>query len=221
MFGMAGDGGPMDYLRGRVNNWQAHPFQNIFSTIAGMAGGPMAGFGAQQAFNRWNDNRFNNAATQTYDRGADQGNQAAQQSFDKPLNGPLGLDTHNDVSGAGGSMNAGGPIGSPYSGGYNQQTWDFGYGGQLSGNAPQQPSSFVNDILNSISTGPGQPGTQTGGLFDNTERGPEARRDGSAGGFGGHPANYGVSPMQVNGANVIFGQDPNGMVMANGRRNMY
>ena len=213
-------GGPMDYLRGRVSSWQAHPFQNIASTLAGVAGGPMAGLGANAAFNRYNDNQFNNSAQQFQDLTRDQSNLDTNAAMNKPLNGPLGAYDRSHPYGDPqmGSMGGAGGMSSPggYSGG--GQNWNLGE--MTSGHAPSQPSSFVNDILNSISTGPGQPGTQQGGLFDQGggNQGPGALRDGTMGNRG---ANYGVSNMVANGQQMITGMDPNQMVMANGRRNMY
>lgn len=216
-------GGPLDMLRDRISSWQAHPFQNIAGTLAGFAV-PGGGLAANAMFNRYNDNQFNNSANQFRDLSQQQTNMDTNSAMNAPLSGPLGAYDRahpfgeaqgGQVSGSGGGMNMGG-----YTGGYNTQNWNLGQ--MTSGNAPRQSSSFVNDILDSISTGPGQPGTQQGGLFDSGENGPEARRDGSwGGGMGGRSANYGISPMQANGQNVIFGMDPNQMVMANGRRNMY
>jgi len=207
MFGR--DSGPIDYLRGRAQNWQAHPFQNIASTVFG-GFVPGGGIAANALFNRYNDNRFNNSAQQFQDFTRDQSNLNTNDAMNKPLSGPLGaFDRQNPYGSETGPAQGMGPQGgpSPYSGGYNSQNWNLQQ--MTSGNAPNQPSSFVNDILNSISTGPGQPGTQTGGLFD-TPRGPEARREG---GFSGGPGmgNYGVSNLNVGGAPVIFGSgDPNG-----------
>lgn len=212
-------GGPMDMLRNRISSWQAHPFQNIASTAFG-AFVPGGGFAANAAFNRYNDNRFNNSAQQFQDLTRDQSQLDTNNAMNKPLNGPLGAYDRNNpygesMQGQGGGMSAGGP----YSGGYNTQNWNLQ--DMTSGHAPSQPSNFVNDILNSISTGPGQPGTQQGGgLFGPGENGPEARRDGSWGG-GNRGANYGISNMMANGQQMITGYDPNQMVMANGRRNMY
>lgn len=216
-------GGPMDFLRNRIQSWQAHPFQNIASTAFG-AFVPGGGLAANALFDRYNNNQFNNSTGSALDRGRQEIDMDTNSALSGPLQGPLGQydrshpygDTQTgQVMGSGGGTYGGGP--SSYSG---PQNWNFGYGSNwATGNAPSQPSSFVNDILNSISTGPGQPGTQQGGLFD-TPRGPEARREGGMGGYG-RSANYGISPMQANGQNLIVGMDPNQMVMANGRRNMY
>lgn len=213
-------GGPMDYLRNRVSSWQAHPFQNIASTLAGGFGGPAAGLGAQRGFDMYNNRRFDNSAQQFQDLTRDQTNLDTNDAMNRPLNGALGeYDRNNPYGSNAGPAQTMGPQGGPqgggpsYSGGYNSQNWNLGQ--MTSGNAPNQPSSFVNDILNSISTGPGQPGTQQGGLFS---KGPEGRREGNtAGGFNGP---MGVSQFSP-GTTLFQGMDPNQMVMANGRRNLY
>lgn len=218
-------GGPMDMLRNRISSWQAHPFQNIASTAFG-AFVPGGGFAANAAFNRYNDNRFNNSAQQFQDLTRDQSQLDTNNAMNKPLNGPLGAYDRNNpygesMQGQGGGMSAGGP----YSGGYNTQNWNLQ--DMTSGHAPSQPSNFVNDILNSISTGPGQPGTQQGGLFGNGQRTHQQiqsdYRDGTSN-VGPGIGNYGVSNFMVGGSPVIFGARPaggdmNGLAVYNPRLN--
>lgn len=233
MFGMGGGGGPIDYLRSRVSSWQAHPFQNIASTAFG-AMVPGGGFAANALFDRYNNNQFNNSASQLQDRSLQQTTMDSNSAMNAPLNGPLGAYDRNNPYGsnAGPAQTMGGPSGSPmggggmgpssgYNGGYNTQNWNLGQ--MTSGNAPNQPSSFVNDILNSISTGPGQPGTQQGGLFGNGQRTHQQiqsdYRDGTAN-VGPGIGNYGVSNFNVGGSPVIFGTngfDPNGAAVYNRR----
>lgn len=85
---------PVDALASRFRNigqqWRSHPFQQLASLGAGALGGPLAARAAQFGFNRYNNAQFGDAANAVADRTMQQGNQAAQRGFDKPLNGPLG-----------------------------------------------------------------------------------------------------------------------------------
>ena len=246
--GMTGSsgGGPIDYLRSRVQSWQAHPFQNIASTVIGGLGGPAAGLGANAAFNRYNDNRFTNATQQLQDRSSD----LSQLNTNDAMNRPLGNDAlsgnngfnwtgptgPNDGSGGmggpidggsaqgmGGGMHGGGPLpptgyGGPSMTGQQWQDRGGGYGnlvGQTQGVAPDQPSSFVNDILDSISMGPGLPGSGQ----RNHQQIQSDYRDGTSN-VGPGIGNYGVSNMMVGGSPVVFGGngfDPNGAATYNRR----
>jgi hypothetical protein len=212
-----GEGGgfgfnPMNAAR----NWRAHPFQNGLSTAAGMAV-PGAGLITSMIFNHINQNRFNNAASNSYANGAALGDQAAQAGFDQPLDnsalsgsngfgwdGPTGPNNGTDFSGAGGGMNYGGGLLGQLGG---QPTGD--------GSAPawyQDSTMSGADPLGLVpnydpsSQFPGSPLAPQPGMTH------QDRLDYRAGlplnvGVG----NYGISPMQVGGQNVIFGSgDPNG-----------
>lgn len=216
MFGIGGtdSGGPLDYLRGRVDSWRAHPFQNIASSVAGAFGGPAAGWGANQLFDRYNSGQFNNAANQFRDNSLQQTTMDANSAMNSPLSGPLGEYDRKNPFGEGSGGGYGGDLGlqqggssggSPF-GGYNGPTQSgsaYNWGdiqNSFAGLAPQQPSQFVNDILNSISAGPGLPGT------GNFGGGPSARRDNA--GMGMMPG-MGISQFSP-GMQVITGYgDPN------------
>jgi len=222
LFDRSGSSGSMDFLRNRISSWQAHPFQNIASTAFG-AFVPGGGLLANAAFDRFNNNQFNNSANTFQNLTRDQSQLDTNNAMNKPLNGPLGAYDRSNPYGEQATMQApsGGMGGPSYSGGYNSQNWNLQ--DMTSGHAPSQPSSFVNDILNSISAGPGQPGTQTGGLFDNGQRTHQQiqsdYRDGTAN-VGPGIGNYGVSNMMVGGSPAIFGSgDPNQRYRA--RNNQY
>jgi hypothetical protein len=235
MFGIGGSdsGGPMDFLRNRVDQWRAHPFQQIASTVAGGFGGPAAGFAANRGFDAYNNNQFNNSAQTGYDRSQQQTNMDANSAISSPLNGPLGnydrsgQSPYGSVQGGGGQGDMGGSSGGmagggPSYGGYqgptqSSQQWMGNTGGfqgiqnQMNGSAPGQPSQFVNDILNSISTGPGQPGTGFNG---------QGSKHDQIMANGGMPGLYGVSNFMAGGTPVINGMqtnDMNSVAMANRR----
>jgi hypothetical protein len=238
----------MDFFRSRMDNLRAHPFQNIMGAVAG-GFVPGGGLAAHALFNRYNDNNFNNAANQVYTRGQDQGNLDASSAMNAPLGdsrlsgdnafdytGPTGPNpgrgeagpssgvSNQDrqmmdaLTGGGGGQNAGGMMGGAgYQppGGWSQQT--------MSGFNPNQASGSKGfGLLDFLGSNPNQPFDIPTTMSDQGEGGghmsPEARRSGMT---GNHPGNYGVSNFMVGGSPVIFGQDPNGLAMANGRRTMY
>ena len=231
--------GPFDFLRDRISNLRAHPFQSIAS---GVAGGfvPGGGLIANNLFGRYNNSRFNNSAQQFQDLTRDQSNLDTNAAMNKPLEGPLGdYDRNNPygetgpdsgdqnrqlaqaLSGQGGGMNGGGPSYQPYGGpSMSGQQWmdrSGGYGnimGQMLGVAPDQ-SNLVNQLLDPISMGAGLPGS---GVLGGAH-GPGAVRDYRDGlSLNQNVGNYGISPMQVGGSNVIFGSgDPNGLFRHNQR----
>lgn len=184
MFGLFGSdsGGPVDYLRNRVASWQAHPFQNLVSTGLGVFGGPAASQLASMGFDRYNQGQFNNAANQLQDRSLQQTTMDANSAMNAPLAGPLGAYDRQHPFGEGGGMMSGGMQGGGFGGpiGYSgptQSGQNFNWQdiqNASAGLAPQQPSGFVNDILNSISAGPGLPGT---GNFGDGGPSPANRRD--------------------------------------------
>lgn len=216
--------GPVDFFRSRFDNLRAHPFQFGLSTLAGGLV-PGGGLLANAAFNRYNNNNFNNAASQSYQHGEDIGNQAAQAGFDRPLNGPnalvSGLDRRNDLdhgladalTGGGGGMNGGGytgPTQSPSQ--WTQQS--------ISGWNPNQANANQNfGLLDFLG-----PSTNPGGQASHQEI--KERLDNRAnmgGGSGGNPALYGVSNFMVGGSPVINGVRPAGgdmnqLATYNGRR---
>jgi len=230
--------GPADFFRSRFDNIRAHPIQNLASTVFG-GFVPGGGIAANALFNRYNDNRFNNSAQQFQDLTRDQSNMDTNAAMNKPLSGPLGdydrqnpfgeapssgSDKQNQdqqlglaLTGSGGGMSGGGPMGGmgyqPI-GGWNQ--------GTMSGwNGNQANASQAFGLLDFLGQNPNQPFNLP---TTPSAHSPEALRDGTFGGgmgMGGRGANYGVSNFNVGGSPVIFGTDPNQMVMANGRRNMY
>lgn len=186
---------PVDYLRNRVQSWQAHPFQQIASAVGGAFGGPGVGFGLNQLFNRYNDRAFNQAANASYGHGEDLGSQAQATALDKPLNGPLGKFSNDQsralasaLTGNGGGY--GGPTQGP--GGWN-------YGNYLGWNPHQADASQTFGLLDFL--GPQPPHTN-----------PDARRnaDMGQGGMTPMPGLYGVSNFNVMGSPVINGIRPSG-----------
>lgn len=151
---------PMDMIRSRIDSWRAHPFQQGISSLAGLFGGPVGGFGAQAGFNRLNDSNFNRAAQTGYDRSLQQTTTDANSAMNAPLNGPLG---NYDRSGDPGQPGMGGGMPTPGGGQYgspNTQNWQYGQFNTVNPQPPSQ-SSFVQSILNSI--GPNGPGLSGGG----------------------------------------------------------
>lgn len=245
MFGLGGmtdqgGGGLGDRFRNRIESWRAHPFQNFASTLAGGLAGPAGGELAQDAFGRYNDSQFSRAFDTLGNRSLQQTTMDTNDAMNKPLSGslgdydrlhPFGEQGPQSMAGQGMGGGFGGPMGG---GGYSYGN----FAGQLRGEAPPQQSSFVNDILNSISTGPGLPGTQQGGLFGSpngpmsgfnpngplsqfSPQGPLGQfmnhadrvdyRDNLGNNGAGMSANYGISPMMANGQQMITGFTGNDM----------
>lgn len=155
---------PMDMIRSRIDSWRAHPFQQGISSLAGVFGGPLGGFGAQAGFNRLNDSNFNRAAQSGYDRSLQSTTMDANSAMNAPLNGPLGNYDRSGDNGQPGNYGGmpGAPSGGSYGGSPNTQNWQYG---QFNTTNPQPPaqSSFVNSILNSIGpNGPGMSGNSGG-----------------------------------------------------------
>jgi hypothetical protein len=178
---------------------RAHPFQSFLSALAG-AFVPGGGFATHAAFNAYNNHNFNNAANTIYDNGAAQGNQAAQAGFDRPLNGQLGM--FGDNSSTPGST-----------GSYNGSMFDMlGNGGGLFDSMNQPGSMFVPDYGQGPQQVANSPAWGQGAMPPQGIHGPEQRRDYRDGlALNQNVGNYGISPMQVGGQNVIFGSgDPNG-----------
>lgn len=181
-----------DYLSGRVDSWRAHPFQNGLSTLAGVFGGPLASIGAQQGFNRYNDNQFNNMAQTNQDRMSQQLNMDTNANMNAPLAGPLG-----DYDRGGGGMEQGGMTGmGSQLGAYTGNTsspgaYNYGQFGQQLQPTNQSPSQFVNDILGGIG---GVPGAGGGGMGSNAMGGGLG-----SGGMGSPMAGGGFSGF-MNGA---------------------
>lgn len=75
---------PRSWIGQRMHNfaegWRQHPFQHAISTVAGMAGGPLAGRGLQAAFDARNRSINRDAGN----RGVELGN-AMQQSLDQRI----------------------------------------------------------------------------------------------------------------------------------------
>lgn len=242
MFNDPNAGGFSGMIASRLDNWRAHPFQSLISTLASGAGGFGAGMVANNLFGRYNNSRFNNSAQQLQDRSRDLATLNTNDSMNKPLgddalNGDNGFNWDgptgpNSGSGYGGEALTGGGSAGPYGGGglagnilnysgpsMSGQQWmdrSGGYGniiGQALGLAPDQ-SPFVNSLLDPISMGPGLPGSG--------HMNPQARRDYRDGTSNVGPGigNYGVSNFMVGGSPVIFGTngfDPNGAAVYNRR----
>lgn len=182
-----------------VDNWRAHPGQQILGTLAGMfipGGGQLA----QLGFNAYNNHQFNNAAQQTNANTSLFGNNAAQQAFDQPLQGILG---------SFGGGNAGSYAGQSMmnNGGYNMSSM---FGG---GYSPS--SSGLLDFL-----GSGVPQTPPGSFFQQ----PQQPDQGGGGGQGDHAGALGggggghVTDFMVGGSPVITGfGDPMGRYVHNQR----
>ena len=161
-------------IRGIGQAWRNHPFQQLASLGAGALGGPLAARAAQFGFNRFNDNQFNNAASAIAERTRQQGDQAGQAGFDRPLNGPLG---GFEGAGRGGDNSAltqalmgGGRYGGTADaagGAYNMaQNWQAGH---------QSPS--VASML-ALPGGQGVPQTPNGSFFTDPQYDP-ANQQGS------------------------------------------
>lgn len=230
--------GPMDFFRSRLDNLRAHPFQNLMSTVAGGLV-PGGGLLANAAFNRYNNNNFNNAASQVYDRGRQQADMDAASNMNSDLgdprlsgdngfsyNGPTGpnegrgsgLDQQlaSSLMGGGGGRNGGGPMPSygPYAGpSMSSQQWNDRGGGY--GNIVGQMLGVAPDqspTVNALLDPISMGAGLPGSGVLNGLHGPNAVRDYREGLALNGPGvgNYGVSNFQVGGAPVIFGSgDPN------------
>lgn len=219
--------GPIDYARGRIDNWRAHPFQNIASTLFG-GFVPGGGLAANALFNRYNDSRFNSSTNQANSLINDQLGIDTNQAMNRPLSGPLGQFDDQGTYGNGGAPTSGGraeqdrQLGQALQGGGGGQSFGGSMGGagyappggwnqvSMSGWNPNQASGsqafglldFLGPNMNKPFDIPTTP--SSGGHMS-----PEARREGSNVGPG--IGNYGVSNFMVGGSPVIFGAgDPNG-----------
>src|SRR5690349_2639441 len=81
---------PVDRLRDRFQNIAAHPFQTAMRMGAGALAGPAGNALAGALFGAYNRRQDANSAQGVADRTVQQGNQAGQRGFDRPLGGQLG-----------------------------------------------------------------------------------------------------------------------------------
>lgn len=154
---------PIDNISARLDNIRQHPFQTAISGAAGFFGGPLGGYGANRAFQWWNDRQQNQPIGSIDNLVQQNGNQAAQQGMDRPLSGPLGRDGGNNALA---SALMGGQSPGMGIGGFNMQ--QFGQ--------PSSSTALINALL------PGQP--PPGMNLSGVDRLLDAR-GGGGGGLGG------------------------------------
>lgn len=220
-------------FRNFIDNWRAHPFQNIASTAIGLAGGPLAGQAARMGFNRFNSGQFNNgvvpnAGSNTALAGAVAGNQAMQQPLGGMLSGnnDLGAGYNSPSGNMTGYAGAPGDRGAG-SGGYNMAQQygqqhsplagllDF-LGSQQGQQQFQTPQSTMqnNSLYQPNFTGAGQQSQQSplSGLLDFL--GPVAQQNGGGphGGAGGFMGANGGG----NNGEWSMGQGANGETFISG-----
>lgn len=196
---------PIDSLRSRIDNWRAHPFQNIASGLIG-ALAPGAGEVAHAGFNRFNDYSLNHAQGINQARVTDQMGADTNDAMNRPLGGSLGgfEDSGNGplahaITGSGGYQ---GNYGSNQ--GWNQaQNWSNPSG--FTGG-----SSVINDLMNQL---PGGSNFSGGSMSHQDHLDAISNQQNFGGGMPG--ANYGVSNFMAGGSPMITGfGDPNGKYRA-------
>lgn len=228
--------GPLDFFRSRLDNIRAHPFQSLMEFGAGVVGGPLAQQTAHQGFRRYNDYSINRAADQAFGRAQDLGDQASNNSFDKPLGdsrlsgdnpfdyeGPTGPNTGRGqmgpnssdrqmvdaLMGGGGGNYGGGPGYQGYSGPtMTGQQWQDRTGGY--GNIVGQMLGVAPDqspLVNSLLDPISMgPGLPGSGVLNHQQIRDKLSNEANL-----RAGNWGVSNFMVGGSPVIFGSRGNDM----------